>query len=40
MKYMNHRDKMMKLKLTEDVFKQVNIIPFKKGEKSNFTEIK
>jgi hypothetical protein len=40
MKYMNNRDKMMKLKLTEDIFKQVNIIPYEKGEKSNFNEIK
>jgi hypothetical protein len=40
MKYMNNRDKMMKLKLTEDIFKQVNIIPYEKGEKTNFNEIK
>ena len=36
MKYMNPNDKKMKLKLTEDLFKQVGIIPFKKKEESNF----
>ena len=40
MKYMNNKDKAMKIKLTEDIFKQVNVIPFEKGEQSNFNEIK
>ena len=39
MKYMNPNDKKMKLKLTEDLFKQVGIIPFQKKETSNFTKI-
>ena len=39
MKYMNPNDKKMKLQLTEDLFKQVGIIPFQKKEESNFTKI-
>ena len=32
MKYMNNNDKKMKLKLTEDIFKKVNIIPSSKND--------
>ena len=39
MKYMNDADKKMKLKLTEDLFKQVGIIPKQKNDKQEFIKL-
>lgn len=39
MKYMNETDKKMKIKLTEDLFKQIGLIPMNKLDKNEFIQL-